>query len=200
MKGLLATIELLDEGGTVPFIARYRKESTGNLDEVQIRAIEEKLALFPRTGRPQRDHPRLHSGTGQAHRRLEGPHRADARQERARRPLPALQAQAPHQGHHRPRKGLEPLADYLWDQEPTGDAARNICRVFCRCRKRRRHRGRSARRRAPHRRRNDQRGRRHPQAAAPGHVRGRRHRQQESRRTRSTNSRSSRCITTTASR
>jgi protein Tex len=43
MRGLVAVIELLDEGGTVPFIARYRKEATGNLDEVQIRAIEEKL-------------------------------------------------------------------------------------------------------------------------------------------------------------
>ena len=32
LKGLVATIELLDEGGTVPFIARYRKEATGNLD------------------------------------------------------------------------------------------------------------------------------------------------------------------------
>src|SRR5437763_10015629 len=46
LKSLIATIELLDEGGTVPFIARYRKEATGNLDEVQIRAIEEKLAYF----------------------------------------------------------------------------------------------------------------------------------------------------------
>src|SRR5580700_2802236 len=46
MKGLVATIELLDEGGTVPFIARYRKEATGNLDEVQIRAIEERLLYF----------------------------------------------------------------------------------------------------------------------------------------------------------
>ena len=46
MKGLIASIELMDEGGTVPFIARYRKEATGNLDEVQIRAIEEKLAYF----------------------------------------------------------------------------------------------------------------------------------------------------------
>jgi len=46
MKGLLATVELLDEGSTVPFIARYRKELTGNLDEVQIRAIEEKLLYF----------------------------------------------------------------------------------------------------------------------------------------------------------
>src|SRR5580692_6716330 len=46
MKGLVATIELLDEGGTVPFIARYRKVATGNLDEVQIRAIEEQLQYF----------------------------------------------------------------------------------------------------------------------------------------------------------
>src|ERR1700676_2365447 len=46
MRALVSVIELLDDGGTVPFIARYRKEATGNLDEVQIRAIEEKLAYF----------------------------------------------------------------------------------------------------------------------------------------------------------
>ncbi|HRJ21579.1 MAG TPA: Tex-like N-terminal domain-containing protein, partial [Bryobacteraceae bacterium] len=46
LKGVLAVIELLDEGGTVPFIARYRKEVTGNLDEVQIRDIEERLGYF----------------------------------------------------------------------------------------------------------------------------------------------------------
>lgn len=40
------TVELLQEGSTVPFIARYRKESTGELDEVQIRDIEEQLAYF----------------------------------------------------------------------------------------------------------------------------------------------------------
>ncbi len=37
------TIELLDAGNTVPFIARYRKEATGKLDEEQIRAIEERI-------------------------------------------------------------------------------------------------------------------------------------------------------------
>jgi uncharacterized protein len=40
------TVELLQEGATVPFIARYRKEYTGELDEVQIRTIEEQLAYF----------------------------------------------------------------------------------------------------------------------------------------------------------
>ena len=46
LHSLTAVIGLLNEGGTVPFIARYRKEATGNLDEVQIRAIEEQLAYF----------------------------------------------------------------------------------------------------------------------------------------------------------
>ncbi len=46
MRGLVPVIELLDGGGTVPFIARYRKEATGNLDEVKVREIEEQLAYF----------------------------------------------------------------------------------------------------------------------------------------------------------
>lgn len=46
LRSLVATIGLLDEGGTVPFIARYRKEATGNLDEVQIGDIRDKLEYF----------------------------------------------------------------------------------------------------------------------------------------------------------
>ena len=38
-----AAVELLDEGATVPFIARYRKEATGGLDDTQLRALEEQL-------------------------------------------------------------------------------------------------------------------------------------------------------------
>ena len=40
------TIELLEAGATVPFIARYRKEVTGELDEVQIRQLQERLTYF----------------------------------------------------------------------------------------------------------------------------------------------------------
>lgn len=42
-KQVEATIKLLEEGGTVPFIARYRKELTGSLDEVQIAAVRDRL-------------------------------------------------------------------------------------------------------------------------------------------------------------
>lgn len=39
-----ATLELLDAGGTVPFISRYRKEATGSLDEVQVAAVRDRIA------------------------------------------------------------------------------------------------------------------------------------------------------------
>src|SRR5271155_5192037 len=38
-----ATVALLDEGATVPFIARYRKEATGGLDDAQLRTLDERL-------------------------------------------------------------------------------------------------------------------------------------------------------------
>ena len=40
------TVQMLQEGATVPFIARYRKEQTGELDEVQIRTVEEQFNYF----------------------------------------------------------------------------------------------------------------------------------------------------------
>lgn len=40
VKSIKSTLELLESGNTIPFIARYRKEVTGNLDEIVIRAIE----------------------------------------------------------------------------------------------------------------------------------------------------------------
>ena len=42
-KQVIATTALLDEGATVPFISRYRKEVTGTLDEVQVTAIRDRI-------------------------------------------------------------------------------------------------------------------------------------------------------------
>lgn len=41
-----AAVRLLDEGATVPFIARYRKEATGSLDDAQLRTLEERLTYL----------------------------------------------------------------------------------------------------------------------------------------------------------
>jgi uncharacterized protein len=42
-RQVAAAVELLDGGSTVPFIARYRKEATGQLDDAQLRTLEERL-------------------------------------------------------------------------------------------------------------------------------------------------------------
>ena len=43
IKQVAAAVNLLDEGATVPFIARYRKEVTGGLDDIQLRTLDERL-------------------------------------------------------------------------------------------------------------------------------------------------------------
>ena len=43
---VIAAVQLLDEGASVPFIARYRKEITDNLDDTQLRLLEERLTYL----------------------------------------------------------------------------------------------------------------------------------------------------------
>ena len=43
VQQVAASIALLDEGSTVPFISRYRKEATGGLDDLQLRDLEVRL-------------------------------------------------------------------------------------------------------------------------------------------------------------
>lgn len=45
-RQVMAVVELLEAGNTIPFIARYRKEAIGNLDEVAVRSIQEKLSYL----------------------------------------------------------------------------------------------------------------------------------------------------------
>ena len=45
-------INLIDEGNTIPFIARYRKEATGALNDEQLRNLDETLSELSPTGSP----------------------------------------------------------------------------------------------------------------------------------------------------
>jgi len=118
LKSLIATIQLLDEGGTVPFIARYRKEATGNLDEVAIAAIEEKLAYF----RELEDRRATVLNTIEELGKLTPELKAKIEAVLDRNELEDLYL--PYKPKRRTKatiareKGLEPLAEYLWKQEP----------------------------------------------------------------------------------
>jgi protein Tex len=121
LRGICAVIELLNDGGTVPFIARYRKEATGNLDEVRIRDIEEKLAYFREL--EDRRATILASIAEQGKLTDELKARIEAVQDRDE--LEDLYL--PYKPKRRTKatiareKGLEPLAAYLWAQQPADE-------------------------------------------------------------------------------
>jgi uncharacterized protein len=130
MRGLIAVIELLDDGGTVPFIARYRKEATGNLDEVQIRNIEEKLAYFREL--VERRETILSSIAEQGKLTDELKVRIEATFDKSEledlylpyRPKRRTKATIARE------KGLEPLALYLWSQEPGPEPLESLAASF----------------------------------------------------------------------
>ena len=117
LKSLVATIALLDEGGTVPFIARYRKEATGNLDEVQIRAIQELLEYF----RELEDRRETILDSIQEQGKLTP--ELQAKIEAAMEKTELEDLYLPYKPKRRTKasiardKGLEPLAQFLWDQQ-----------------------------------------------------------------------------------
>ncbi len=113
IKKVSSTVKLLDDGNTIPFIARYRKEMTGGLDEVQIRQIAELLDFHRSLNERKQDVVRLIDEQGKL--------TAELQQEimnattitrvddiyRPFRPKKKTRAGAARE------KGLEPLAEYL---------------------------------------------------------------------------------------
>jgi protein Tex len=130
LHSLVATISLLDEGGTVPFIARYRKEATGALDEVKIRDIEEKAAYF--RDLVSRRETILNSIADQGQLTDELRQKIEAALDRGE--LEDLYL--PYKPKRRTKatiareKGLEPLADYIWAQEKAERSLMELAEIF----------------------------------------------------------------------
>jgi uncharacterized protein len=116
--GVVSVIGLLDEGGTVPFIARYRKEATGNLDEVKIREIEEKLGYFRELLSRRKTILASIEEQGKLTDELK------LRIEKCLDKSELEDLYLPYRPKRRTKatiareKGLEPLAQYLWAQQP----------------------------------------------------------------------------------
>jgi protein Tex len=119
---VLHTIQLLDDGNTVPFIARYRKEQTGNLDEVQIQAIADLAGSRRALHKRKADVLRLVAEQGKLTRTL-----ADAIL--AAQTLQAVEdLYLPYRPKRKTRasiareRGLQPLADLILRQSRDVDA------------------------------------------------------------------------------
>lgn len=115
------TVGLLDEGNTIPFIARYRKEMTGELDENQLRDIEERLAYLRNLESRKLEVVRLIDEQG----KLTDELRASIEQSVKLQELEDLYR--PYRQKRKTRasvakeKGLEPLAAWILSQPRQGD-------------------------------------------------------------------------------
>ncbi len=117
------TIALLDEGNTIPFISRYRKEATGSLDEVQIQAIADRLVAMRALYERKQDVHRLIEAQGKLTPELEvALEGAASLQEVEDLYLPYRPKRKTRASVAR-EKGLAPLADIILHQlELAGDA------------------------------------------------------------------------------
>ncbi|BFH11684.1 RNA-binding transcriptional accessory protein [Paenibacillus melissococcoides] len=118
------TIELLDEGNTIPFIARYRKEMTGELDETQLRTLDERLGYLRGLEERKREVLRLINEQGKLTKPLlESIVQAAKLQEVEDLYRPYRQKRKTRASVAKER-GLEPLAQWILSLPKQGDPLR----------------------------------------------------------------------------
>ena len=130
-KRTQAAIGLFDEGATVPFIARYRKDQTGGLDETQLRDVQHRYEYFKEL--TERKATIVKSIQEQSKMTPELQKQIDTCVDKVK--LEDLYL--PFKPKRRTRatmareKGLEPLADIIRIQEASTNTAEDIARIYC---------------------------------------------------------------------
>ena len=111
-----STVNLIDEGNTIPFIARYRKEATGNLDDVVLRDLDDRLTYLRNLHKKKEEVLRLIDEQGKLTDELK------EKIEAAQILNEVEDLYRPYRPKRRTRatiamgKGLEPLADFIMEQ------------------------------------------------------------------------------------
>ena len=124
------TVKLLDDGNTIPFIARYRKEVTGELDEEQIRTIDERLTYLRNLEARKEEVIRSIEEQGKLTPELvQEITQATKLQEvediyRPYKPKKRTRAMIAKE------RGLEPLADLIWEQKTTEGTVTALLLLF----------------------------------------------------------------------
>lgn len=111
------TVELIDEGNTIPFISRYRKEVTGNLTDTVLRDLEENLTYLRNLQKRKEDVLRIIEEQGKLTEELKAEiEKAEKLQEVEDLYLPFKQKKRTRASQAKER-GLEPLKEYLFNFE-----------------------------------------------------------------------------------
>ncbi|MFC0213228.1 Tex family protein [Paenibacillus chartarius] len=113
-------VGLLDEGNTVPFIARYRKEMTGELDETQLRDIEERLQYLRNLEDRKLEVIRLIDEQGKLSEELRGAIELSTKLQEVEDLYRPYRQKRKTRASVAKEKGLEPLAEWMLSQPRRG--------------------------------------------------------------------------------
>ena len=128
LKQVRAAVNLLEDGNTIPFIARYRKEMTGELDENQLRAIEERKQYLDHLENRKLEVIRLIDEQGKLTEELKSAiENADKLQEVEDLYRPYRQKRKTRASVAKER-GLEPLAEWILSQPKSGSPEEEAAR------------------------------------------------------------------------
>lgn len=121
-KQVRTTVELLDEGNTIPFIARYRKEMTGELDENQLRSIEERTGYLRNLEVRKREVIRIIEEQGKLTEELKASIIAAVKLQEVEDLYRPYKQKRKTRASVAKEKGLGPLSEWIWSQPKQGDA------------------------------------------------------------------------------
>ncbi|WP_152395059.1 Tex family protein [Paenibacillus guangzhouensis] len=121
LKQVRTTVQLLDEGNTIPFIARYRKEMTGELDENQLRSIEERLNYLRNLEERKREVIRIIEEQGKLTPELQQAIVSAEKLQEVEDLYRPYRQKRKTRASVAKEKGLEPLSVWIWAQPKQGN-------------------------------------------------------------------------------
>ncbi|WP_223869012.1 Tex family protein [Paenibacillus sp. UASWS1643] len=130
LKQVRTTSELLDEGNTIPFIARYRKEMTGELDENQLRSIEERIVYLRNLEDRKLEVIRIIEEQGKLTGELKNSITQAVKLQEVEDLYRPFRQKRKTRASVAKEKGLEPLAVWIWGQPKQGDALQEAAKYI----------------------------------------------------------------------
>ncbi|WP_176716873.1 Tex family protein [Paenibacillus polymyxa] len=122
LKQIRTTISLLDEGNTIPFIARYRKEMTGELDENQLREIEDRVVYLRNLEDRKVEVIRIIDEQGKLTEDLQTAITSAVKLQEVEDLYRPYRQKRKTRASVAKERGLEPLSIWIWSQPKQGDA------------------------------------------------------------------------------
>lgn len=130
LKQVRTTSELLDEGNTIPFIARYRKEMTGELDENQLRLIEERIVYLRNLEDRKVEVIRIIEEQGKLTGELKQSITQAVKLQEVEDLYRPFRQKRKTRASVAKEKGLEPLAVWIWGQPKQGNPLEEAARYI----------------------------------------------------------------------